>query len=184
MNRRLIYIVIGTIFVASGCFSSSPKRSSSAVPSLARATGKIIKEDEFKKGGTLVVLPFKAGPNAAASPQLDRVSLMIAKGLIDRLSEEKTPFTVLTTQDQGEPDLVVGGYINDFIQPGKVKRWVMQSKKTALSVDGYIDVHGSKERILIFQHKQLKADPKKDGLDLAYKTGQELGRFIIEALQE
>ena len=147
------------------------------------ATGKIIKEDVLRKGGTLVILPFKAGENAVASPQLDRVALMIVKGAIDYLNDEKTPFTLLTTQDQGEPDLVIDGYINDFVQPGKMKRWVMQKKKTFLSVEGTMEIQGTKERVLVFQHKRTMGDPQKDGLDIAYKIGQDLGRFIVEALE-
>jgi hypothetical protein len=181
----LVYITVGLFVMSSGCFSSTPKRSSLRTHSDdVSAAGKIIKESEFKKGGSLAILPFKAGVNAEATPQLDRVSLMIVKGLIDYLSEEKTPFTILKTQDQGQPDLVIDGYINDFVEPGKMKRWVMQNKKAVLSVDGYMEIPSTKERIMIFQHKRMMTDPQKDGLDLAYQTGQDLGRFIVESLEQ
>jgi hypothetical protein len=183
VNKNILYIAFAVVFVSSGCFSSTPKKSSSAATPSVGATGQIIKESELKKGGTLVILPFKAGVNAAASQKLDRVSLMVVKGMIDYLSEERTPFKILTTQDQGVPDLVIDGYINNFSQPGKVKRWVMQSRKAVLSVDGYMEIAKTKERVLVFQHHQKMSDPKKDGLELAYRTGQDLGRFIVEALQ-
>jgi hypothetical protein len=182
MNRRLIYIAFSIVFISCGC-SSTPRKFSSVAHSPVNATGNIIKESEFKKGGTLVILPFKAGENAMASQQLDRVALMIVKGMIDYLAQEKTPFTVLTTQDQGKPDLVIDGYINDFTEPGTMKRWIMHNKKAVLTVDGFMEIAGTKERLLVFQHTRSMADPKKDGLDLAYKTGQDLGRYIVDALE-
>jgi len=184
MRKGLIYLAISFGVICCGCFSSIPQRTSHATPSLVSATGQVIKESEFKKGGTLVILPFKAGENAVASPQLDRVALMIVKGMVDYLSGEKTPFTVLTTQDQGSPDLIIDGYINDFTEPGKMQRWVMRDKKAVLAIDGYMEVSGNKERILVFQHKRSMTDPKKDGLDLAYQTGQDLGRFVVDALEQ
>jgi len=183
MNKKFILILVCVLFVSSGCFSSTPKKSSSASHSV-NATGKIIKEKEFKEGGKLAILPFKAGVNAVASIQLDRVSMMVVKGMVDYLAQGNTPFTVLTTQDQGDPDFVIDGYINAFIQPGKVKRWVTHNKKTILSVEGYMENPVTKERILIVQHKRSIIDRNKDGLDLAYQTGQDLGRFLVDSLQE
>ena len=75
---------------------------------------KIVNREVFSKGGTLVVLPFKAGVGVSANQQMDRMSMMIAKGAIDYLVEQKTPFTILTTQDQGNPDLIIEGYIEDI----------------------------------------------------------------------
>jgi hypothetical protein len=182
MNRQIFYLTLSCLLIFCGCFSSTPKRTTHITDPTVSATGQLIKPDEFKKGGRLVILPFKVGENAFASANLDRISLMIVRGMIDYLSQEKTPFTILTTQDQGTPDLVIDGYINDFTEPSRMNRWVMQNKKAVLSVEGYMDVQGTKERVLIFQHKRLMPDPKKDGLDLAYALGQDLGRFIVENL--
>jgi hypothetical protein len=184
MNRMLSYLALVVVFGFCGCFSSTPKRSSSVFLPEFNATGKVIKPNEFKKGGSLVILPFKAGENAAAGQQLDRVSLMIVKGMIDYLAQEKTPFTVLTTEEQGKPDLIIDGYINNFTEPGRMKRWVMQNKNAVLAVDGYMEIPATKERILIFQHQRSIVDRKKDGLSLAYAMGQDLGRFIVESLQQ
>ena len=167
----------------SGCFSSAPVKSSSSGIVSSRVTGKVIKEDVFKKGGTLVILPFKAGVNAVASPQLDRVTLMIVKGAVDYLAEQKTPFKVLTTEDQGSPQLVIEGYVDDLSHSGKMSRMAMRPKTTTLSVNGQMVISGTHDRVLIFQQTKSIPDPKRDGLDIAYQTGQDLGRFIVDALE-
>ncbi len=183
MTKSRLFILVIILSVVSGCFSSTPAKSSSSVFSPSRATGTVIKEAEFKKGGTLVILPFKAGANAVASPQLDRVALMVVKGMVNYLGEEKTPFTVLTTEDQGRPQLVIEGYVDDFSQSGKMSRMVLRNKKITLSVSGQMVVAGTHDRLLVFQHTKSRPDPKKDGLDVAYQTGQDLGRFIVDALK-
>ena len=183
MNESRLFILVIMSIIFSGCFSSTPVKSSSSAFFSPRATGTIVKEDEFKKGGTLAILPFKAGVNAVASQQLDRVALMIVKGMIDYLSEQKTPFTVLTTEDQGRPQLVIEGYVDDFSPSGKMSRVVLRNKKTTLSVSGQMVITGTRDRLLVFQHTKSMPDPKKDGFDVAYQTGQDLGRFIIDALQ-
>lgn len=178
MNKSCLFILVIVCFVFSGCFSSSSVKSSSP-----RATGTIVKEAEFKKGGTLVILPFKAGANAAASQKLDRVAMMIVKGAVDYLAEQRTPFTVLTTEDQGSPQLILEGYVDNFSYSGKMSRMVLRNKETTLSVRGQMVVAATRDRIFVFQHKKTMPDPKKDGLDVAYQTGQDLGRFIVDALE-
>lgn len=184
MSTRRLIVFISIILCCSGCFSSVPKQTPPAADLSGSPTGKIINRDVFAKGGTLVVLPFKAGEDVVASPQLDRMAMMIAKGAIDYLNEQKTPFTVLTTQDQGSPELVVEGYIEDMDRPGKLGRLVLRHKKATLRVNGQIIVAATKERVMIFQSTKSMADPKRDGLDIAYQTGQDLGRFIVDALNE
>lgn len=130
-----------------------------------------------------MILPFKAGVNAIDSLQLDRVALMIVKGTVDYLADQKTPFTVLTTEDQGSPQLVIEGYVDEFSQSGKMSRMVMRKKSTTLSVNGQMVIAGTHDRVLVFQYTKSMPDPKKDGLDLAYQTGQDLGRFIVDALE-
>lgn len=178
--RPLIVILIFSLF--SGCFWSPPKNEIEPKSVLGIPTGQIINREAFLKGGTLVVLPFKAGEDATANPQLDRVALMLAKGVIDYLDEQRTPYQVLTTQDQGRPQVIIDGYIHDFNRPSRISRWVFRNKHTRLRVSGQMTLSGGKERVMVFQVDKSMADPKGDGLDVAYQTGQDLGRFIVDAL--
>lgn len=181
MSRQILILLLITP-VLTGCLFFGPKKQPAAVVLPGSPTGKIVNRDALIKDGTLAVLPFKAGQGAAADPQLDRISLMIAKGIIDFLNEEKVPFKILTTQDQGSPQMVIEGYIENLKRPGKISRWILRRSQTTLRVSGQMIVAGSKERVLIFQDTKSLKDPKRDGLDIAYQTGQDLGRFIADAL--
>lgn len=182
MYTRRFILFISIILCCSGCFSSVPKAASPVVADqIEIPTGKIVNREVFSKGGTLVVLPFKAGVGVSANQQMDRMSMMIAKGAIDYLVEQKTPFTILTTQDQGNPDLIIEGYIEDIDSPGKVGRLVLRQKQTTLHITGQMVMSGTKERVMIFQNTKTMPDPKRDGLEIAYQMGQDLGRFIADA---
>ena len=183
ISRHQLASILIIPFLA-GCFFSAAKERPSTVSLTESPTGKIVNRSIFIKDGTLAVLPFKAGEDATSDPQLDRMALTIAKGMIDYLNEQKVPFKVLTTQDQGNPQMVVEGYIEDLKRPGKLSRWVLRRNKTILSVRGQMSLVGSKDRVLMFQEKKSMPDPKKDGLDIAYQTGQDLGRFIVDALSD
>lgn len=172
------------IISAFGCFSSTPNNAPMINFASGTPTGKIIDRDAFIKGGTVVILPFRAGEQATANPQLDRIALMIAKGTIDYLNEQKTPYQVLTTQDQGSPNMIIDGYIKNFRRPGKLSRWVFRDKKTRLSVSGQMTHANTKDRVMVFETSKSMVEPTKDGLDLAYQTGQDLGRFIVDALND
>lgn len=180
--RHIILIII--ITSTFGCFSSTPNNGPTSNYASGIPTGKIIDPDAFVKGGTVVILPFKAGEQATANPQLDRIALMIAKGAIDYLNEQKTSYQVLNTQDQGSPEMIIDGYIKDFKRPGKLSRWFFRDKKMRLSVSGQMTRANTKDRVMVFETTKLMVDHKKDGLDLAYQTGQDLGRFIVDALDD
>lgn len=180
--RPFLLIIIVLFF--SGCFWSTPKNVLTPKAAFGIPTGQIINREAFLKGGTLVVLPFKAGEDAMANPQLDRVALMLAKGVIDYLDEQRTPYQVLTTQDQGRPQMIIDGYIHDFNRPGRISRWIFRNKQTRLRISGQMVLSDGKERVMVFQADKSLADPKRDGLDVAYQTGQDLGRFIVDALND
>lgn len=147
-----------------------------------KPTGRLVDKKSFIPDGTLAVLPFKAGEGVAADPQLDRMSLMISKGIIDYLKEEKLPFEILLTQDQGDPQMLVEGYIESFKKSSRLGVLFFRPRKSQLNVSGQVIVVSNKERILVFKHVKSTTDPQKSGLDLAYHTGHDLGRFIADAI--
>jgi len=181
-RHRLLCILL--IPFLAGCFSSASKERHLTVYLTGSPTGKIVNNDIFIKDGTLAILPFKAGEGVSSNPQLDRMAFMIAKGMMDYLNEEKSPFKILTTQDQGNPQMIIEGYIEDLKRPSKLSRLFLRRNKVLLSVSGQMALVGSKGRVLIFQETKSMPDPKKDGLDVAYQTGQDLGRFILDALRD
>lgn len=179
--RHAVFVLI-ICFSIGGCTFFSSKKRLSVNETAEKPTGQLIRKEAFIEGGTLAVLPFKAGEGALADPQLDRISMMISKGILDYFNAERVPFKVLSTQEEGDPKMVVEGYIEDFDRSGRLSSLGFRPRKMILSVSGQIMVVKNKERILVFKHVRTMVDPQKSGLDLAYQTGQELGRFITDAL--
>lgn len=181
MVLRRFFFVLAIGLMLGGCVSTGgPNALGDSV--YGKPTGRLINKKAFIKKGSLAVLPFKAGENAEADPQLDRMSLMISKGIIDYCKEQNLPFKLLWTQDQGSPQMIVDGYIEDFKKSSRLGRLFFRPRKLTLTVSGQIMVVDSKERILFFRDSKTMLN-EKNGFDLAYQTGQDLGRFIVDAIE-
>lgn len=181
LRRFIIFMAVG--IVVGGCVSSGGKPKNASHTFYGRPTGQLVNKKAFIKKGSLAVLPFKAGENAEADPQLDRMSLMISKGIIDYCKEQNLPFTLLLTQDQGSPDMVVEGYIENFTESSRFDGLFFRPRKFLLTVNGELTVLDSKERILVFKQTKTMTGATKNGLDLSYQAGLDLGRFIVDAVE-
>jgi hypothetical protein len=181
--RVVIFIFIVNCSVA-GCLFLPVKEQASREVLVGIPTGKIVNRPAIVKDGSVAVLPFKAGEGVSADPQLDRMSMMISKGIIDYLNEQHLSIKILTTQDQGMPDMMIDGYIESFKRPSKISRWFLRDKTSDINVSGQMTLLKNKERLIIFNHSKTMQDKKRDGMELAYQMGQDLGRFITDALKE
>lgn len=175
-------MIVFLCFSFSGCLFSSVNKQVAIAPLIGVPTGKIVNRQAIIKNGTVAILPFRAGEGVSADPQLDRMSMMISKGIIDYLNEQKLPIKVLTTQDQGIPDMVIEGYIENFKRPGKLSRLIFRNKLSAMKISGQMNLVKNKERLIVFNQTKSLSDPKQDGVTLAYQMGQDLGLFLSDAL--
>ncbi len=118
--------------------------------------------------------PFRAGPQAVADEELDRVSMMLIKGLTESLQAAGSAWTV--TDEAAEADYVVEGYIEEFSLPGKVSG-VLRKKRTRLSVSGEVYRQDSQARVLTFA--TFKNITRKNFMDASYQAGKSIGDFIL-----
>lgn len=158
--------------------------SNQLVPS-ERPVGKVTNAQRLSKGGALLIVPFSAGVNAAATKQLDAVALMIVKGIADALQQSHAPFDVLTNDNAGSADLILEGFIEEYIDPGKLKKWVPQKKEIKIAVKAKLFDSRTKEPAIFFYHTKTASLKNIKSLDLAYQLGEELGQYIAgEVSQE
>ena len=149
--------------------------------------GRIIDTDEIKKGGTIAVIPFKAGPDVIASDKLDKTSLMIVRGISETLeSGSGQIFTFATAQQAENADFFIEGHIISIQKPSRMKRWFLRKKYVELTVKGRLkSVHIDKT--LLFFEDKVRMDKKKlkkiKDIDSAYKElGYEAGANIANYL--
>src|SRR4029079_12226566 len=82
-----------------------------ADPSLVSGvTGAVMDSEILAQGGDLALVPFKAGDQAEANDETDRISMMILKGIKDSLDQQNTSLHVIDAS-QTHPKVALQGYI-------------------------------------------------------------------------
>ena len=141
---------------------------------------KIIDADRLRRGGTIFVVPFKAGPNIQATIQLDHIALMIVKGIADEVNQVQSPLRILTAENKDYADFLIQGHIVLLSEPHGLQKWSLGKKKKSLAVKGYMIDQKTRKKILLFS-QQKEASLKHESYDdLGWGIGSDIGKFILE----
>ncbi len=145
--------------------------------------GKIIDAQALKTGKNIAVVPFTASVGVEANEALDKVALMIVKGISDTFADEQGQmqdrFTVLTAENLESADFIVQGHISSVQSPSKVDRWVLLKGQKSLGADGKMINAKTGETVLIFADAQKTVTKAEDYNQLGYRIGKNIGLFIL-----
>jgi len=148
--------------------------------------GRIVNAQKLQQGRNIAIIPFTAGERAESTDELDRVALMIIKGVVDALADDKSGkhahFTILTAENSDEADLIVRGHITIMGKPSRLKRWTSLSNKIKLSVEGKITDIQSGEAVVKFEDHAQAGAKEDDYKQLGYNIGKNIGRFILSGI--
>ena len=168
----LLSLCAAFVFAFSGCFWQAQVKSSekpfNVVVTLVDAAA-------LKSGGKIAFTPLKAGPQTSADERSDRVSLMIIKGIAQRLAQSRT--SLIVAAPENEPDLVFQGYIEELLQNSRFKRLVLHRDKGRLSISGEIWLSSTGAKVLTFAGYAHLGD-YKDVFQAADALGEALGDEI------
>jgi len=127
--------------------------------------GKIVNAQKLKQGKNIVIIPFKAGVGVEASDDMDKIALMIVKGIYDAFDYDKTGkhahFNILTAEDIQKPDLVVKGHITEVVKRSKFKRWIMLKSKKSIGIKGKVVDVQTGEAVVIFTDRAEPGSEKR-----------------------
>ncbi len=173
---RLPLIAWVVALILSGC-AHTPVKTVTDEPSPS-VTGSVVEPVLLAHGGKLALVSLKAGPQAEANNELDGISTAVLTGIKDSLDGQKTSsLHVIRTQD-GQPDVVLEGYVQEFSQTSRLSRMMMHPNRGHLVLTGEIWLRTTGQRLLTFSADK-KFDPKKEKpMDVAYELGQNIGDFI------
>ncbi|MBF0331867.1 MAG: hypothetical protein HQL17_08005 [Candidatus Omnitrophica bacterium] len=122
MKKISFYLIIFAMFV-SGCmwpFGSTRKVAGIMAPKDS-VSFEVIDAQALSQGGKLYMKPFVAGVDAEAGDALDRLALLMVKGLSDGLAEDGK-FTLVTGDDASQAGFIIKGHIEQFKTRGKIKK--------------------------------------------------------------
>ena len=138
---------------------------------------KILEDDQFKKGGKVLVVPFSPDVNTAANEELERVSLAIVKGIADSL-DTSSRFSVLDGTNAGTADLILQGRILSMNKTGRLKKIVTFKNKESLAVEGKMIDAKSGKIVFHFSNDKTTRDKKQTFVDLGSSIGRDIGKFL------
>ena len=153
----------------------------SAVPLVE--SGKILNRERLQKGGSLLVIPFKAGPGVEADGELDRMALTIVKGISDKLKEKNTSLKLLDYEHAQEADFVLQGHITLVEKPSQFNKWVKRDKTIEVSAEGEIIDLETDKKIVIFSDSRKSSQKDATYKDLGYQIGERIGRFLLSGIE-
>ena len=147
-------------------------------------SSKIIDKALLKKGGKLAIIPFVAGPGVEVNEQLDKISLMIVKGLAEELGASGV-FEIVTGEAAKDADFILDGRITSIGQTAKWEKWATASLKNAvnLSVKGRITAVGSKDIVAVFSDERSARQSQQTRQQLGFMLGQDIGKFILTGIE-
>lgn len=185
MRSSLLKLLFITSFIGcAGCswLGHKPAVSLEEETNPYLSSGKIINKDLLKKGGKLVVIPFKAGPGVEENDQLDKIALMIVKGIADELGSSGS-LEVVTGDKAKDADFILEGHVTSLGRTAKLKRWTTFQDKTELAVKGRISAVKTKEMVAVFSDDRQSKYKGETQQQLGLMLGQDIGKFISSGIE-
>jgi hypothetical protein len=163
------------VICCGGCFSHAPVKPSPAIP--LEITGEDFDVPKLKAGGRLALAGFRAGPQAESNDLLDQISVMLQKGIQEKLKSSAVALQL--TEQAADADFVLAGYVEEFYSPGRLSRLVMRKRASRLAVSGQIYLKTGGDKLLTFAASRTIKNKDKP-LDRAYQMGLMIGDYILE----
>lgn len=181
MKKIIFPILFLSFLFLAGCSVHPKPKVVNTLKVLPLTQAMVFEKEKLAKGGKVLVVPFSAGENIEANDQLDRVSLMIVKGIADTLALGE-PFKILVEQDAQSADFVIKGRIVQMEQKTPFhKPWRKKTEKLTLKVEGSVLGVENEEILAKFSQIKILESQTVSFETLGYDIGTEIGRWLLES---
>ncbi len=179
MCRKVSFITVVFLLCAFGCSHIGFQKSVDVSPPSLIDHGQILQKFRLAKGGNLLIVPFDAGDGIAATEELDRISLMIVRGMASVLQNRHSRFKVLVADNAASAQMVIEGYVVKMTAPGRFQKWMPGVQKKSLAVEGKL-IEMDKGRVVVrFSHHREATEPDQSFEQIGLSIGEDIGRFIL-----
>ena len=146
---------------------------------------KIFNENSLHKGGRLLIIPFRAGVNIEANDELNRIALMIVKGMVEAIKKEnENRFEIISVEQAQDAQFVIEGHVTRLSQPSRISKMGLGDKKITLGIEGDMVDLETGEKILIFKNLQERDQKGNSHQDMAYAMGRSIGQAIATGINK
>lgn len=148
--------------------------------------GSVVNRERLQQRQNILIFPFRAGVNVEATDDLDKIALMVIKGIVDTFDADQTGkhdhFYVLTAESQELPELILKGSFTEVAEPSALKNLLPLSGQRMLAVSGKLMDAKSGEVLIIFTDKEATNNKNDDVMKLGYQIGNNIGRFLLSGV--
>ena len=180
---KVVWLSLFTILFLVGCAGTPVEKPKVSEIQGFADTNKIIDPQKIKQGGGLLIIPFKAGEGVEANEELNKVALMMVKGIAEELSLNSSPFKILTAENADSADLMIKGHVMKMGQTRGPKKWIPGQNAITLKVTGELIDKKTQKRVLVFSQQRMGKQPLEDFKSLGKALGYDIGHFIITAIE-
>ena len=155
-----------------------------AAAPLPVTSGRIISPDRLTDGGTVLLVPFRAGERVVSSQELDKIAFRLMQGISDPLRDNRPYFDIVINSDvDADPDFLIDGYFTKKRESADMlSRWFFLSKTRILSVKGKLMDARTQEVIATFEDAIVSRNSEEDFLQMGATIGRNIGEFIQSSI--
>lgn len=165
-----------------GCASAKIKE---PPPEAPLTSFKILNEASLQKAGKLIIAPFRAGVNVEANEELNKIALMVVKGITEGIKEQnENNFEILSYAQAQDADLIIEGHITKLTKPSRINRMGLGDKKISLGLEGNMVNLETGEKVLIFSDLEERDQKGNTHQDIAYAMGRSIGQVIATGMNK
>ena len=130
-----------------------------------------------------MIVPFTAGEGVEETDQLDKVSLMLVKGVYDTFQDASSHLKMLEADKIDDADFIIQGHIVSISKPSKVNKLMLSNGKKQLQVQGKMTDAKTGETVVLFDDHQETSQKDEDCKHLGYVIGENISHFILSGLE-
>ncbi len=145
-------------------------------------SSQVVDPKRLKEGGKIAIIPFAAGADVEANEELDKIALMIIRGVSETLSDAHENLKVVFDEDAKTADFILEGHVTALTAPGTLDRWVMGNRKMELSVKGKLVDQKTQQLVAVFTDHKKSQNKGEDFRQLGFKIGQDIANFLLNGL--
>ncbi|MEW5894680.1 MAG: hypothetical protein AB1650_02815 [Candidatus Omnitrophota bacterium] len=169
-NQKLNFLLI--ILSFSGCATF---RMGQGFDAVIKKT--VVHPQGLSKGGDVLILPFSAGTAVRATEDLDRIALILVRGVEDGMHECSGFEFVRDPAKAAEADLIIQGRIERFDVVDRWMRYFGGRRKRLISIEGELS-DGDGVTLGFFKLKNIKNYQDMSETSFLLATGKAIGNSL------
>lgn len=145
---------------------------------------KVVDSQRLKTGGSLVMIPFRAGSGIAQTLELERIALMFVKGFTEAIEEKKGPLRVIAPKEINSADFILKGHVVKLTQTKSAAKWFSKPRDSEIALEGEMIEQKTGRTVFTFSDRRKVMQENPNHRNLAFQIGRDMASVLVESLDE